>query len=84
VHQGERPDISRADFTWCMLAIDWGHGIEETAGTGEREARHLAGNGRAPVQCFRRQRWSWLIQQAQYDLAHVHADRMKLKRLELV
>jgi addiction module HigA family antidote len=25
---------------------------------------------------------SWLIQQAQYDLAHVHADRLKLKRLE--
>ena len=27
---------------------------------------------------------SWLIQQAQYDLAHVHADRLKLKRLQLV
>ncbi len=27
---------------------------------------------------------SWLIQQAQYDLAHVRADRLKLKRLELV
>jgi antitoxin HigA-1 len=27
---------------------------------------------------------SWLIQQAQYDLAHVHTDRLKLKRLELV
>jgi addiction module HigA family antidote len=27
---------------------------------------------------------SWLVQQAQYDLAHVRADRMKLKRLELV
>jgi addiction module HigA family antidote len=27
---------------------------------------------------------SWLAQQAQYDLAHVRADRMKLKRLELV
>jgi addiction module HigA family antidote len=26
----------------------------------------------------------WLVQQAQYDLAHVKADRMKLKRLELV
>jgi plasmid maintenance system antidote protein VapI len=26
----------------------------------------------------------WLVQQAQYDLAHVRADRMKLKRLELV
>lgn len=18
-----RPDISRADFTWCMIAVDW-------------------------------------------------------------
>ena len=27
---------------------------------------------------------SWLVQQVQYDLAHVPADRMKLKRLELV
>ena len=26
---------------------------------------------------------SWLIQQAQYDLSHVRADRMKLRRLEL-
>jgi addiction module HigA family antidote len=27
---------------------------------------------------------SWLIQQAQYALAHVRTERMKLKRLELV
>src|ERR1700689_3645288 len=26
----------------------------------------------------------WLVQQAQYDLAHVRADRMRLKKLELV
>ena len=26
---------------------------------------------------------SWLTQQAQYDLAHVRADRIKLKRIEL-
>ena len=26
---------------------------------------------------------SWLVQQAQYDLAQVKADRLKLKRLEL-
>ena len=25
----------------------------------------------------------WLVQQAQYDLAHVQRDRLKLKRLEL-
>jgi addiction module HigA family antidote len=27
---------------------------------------------------------SWLTQQVQYDLAHVRADHIKLKRLELV
>ncbi len=26
-----RPDISRADFTFCLLVIDWGWGVEETA-----------------------------------------------------
>jgi antitoxin HigA-1 len=26
---------------------------------------------------------SWLTQQAQYDLAHVRADRIRLKRIEL-
>ena len=26
---------------------------------------------------------SWLFQQAQYDLAHIRRDRLKLKRLEL-
>lgn len=31
IHQGDRPDISRADFTWCMMAIDWGHSVEATA-----------------------------------------------------
>ncbi len=28
---GGRPDISRADFTFCLLAIDWGWSAEETA-----------------------------------------------------
>jgi plasmid maintenance system antidote protein VapI len=27
---------------------------------------------------------SWLVQQAQYDLAHVRVDQIKVKRLELV
>ena len=26
---------------------------------------------------------SWLVQQVQYDLAHVRADRIKLRRLEV-
>jgi hypothetical protein len=29
-HHGDRPDVSRADFTFCLLAIDWGWSIEET------------------------------------------------------
>ncbi len=28
---GNGPDRSMADFTWCMTAIDWGFPIEETA-----------------------------------------------------
>jgi hypothetical protein len=31
VHQGERPDISKADFVWAMTALDWGWSIKETA-----------------------------------------------------
>ncbi len=27
----DRPDISRADFTWCRTAIEWGWGIQDTA-----------------------------------------------------
>jgi hypothetical protein len=30
-HGNTGPDISRADFTWCMTAITWGWSIEETA-----------------------------------------------------
>jgi hypothetical protein len=28
---GNGPDRSKADFVWCMTAISWGYGIEETA-----------------------------------------------------
>jgi hypothetical protein len=28
---GDRPDVSRADFTWCLIALDWGFDVEETA-----------------------------------------------------
>jgi RepB DNA-primase from phage plasmid len=31
-HGEDRPDISRADFTWCRTAIEWGWSREETAG----------------------------------------------------
>jgi hypothetical protein len=29
-HRSDRPDISRADFTFCLLAIDWGWNPVET------------------------------------------------------
>jgi hypothetical protein len=29
-HHGDRPDVSRADFTFCLLAIDWGWSLAET------------------------------------------------------
>lgn len=31
-HGDDRPDISRADFTWCRTAIEWGWSIQATAG----------------------------------------------------
>jgi hypothetical protein len=30
-HSNTGPDTSRADFTWCMTALDWGFDIPETA-----------------------------------------------------
>jgi RepB DNA-primase from phage plasmid len=30
-HGGDKPDISRADFTWCMTALDWGQSADEVA-----------------------------------------------------
>ena len=30
-HGGDKPDISRADFTWCMTALDWGHSGNDVA-----------------------------------------------------
>ena len=28
---GSGPDRSRADYVWCMIAISWGHGLDDTA-----------------------------------------------------
>lgn len=30
-HGADHPDVSRADFTWCMTAIDWGWNVDATA-----------------------------------------------------
>ena len=45
--EGGRPDISRADFTWCLIAIDWGWGVEETAARLMQESRKAQENGEA-------------------------------------
>jgi hypothetical protein len=47
VRGGDRPDISRADFTFCLLAIDWGWGIEETATRLMLESSKARENGEA-------------------------------------
>jgi hypothetical protein len=44
---GGRPDISRADFTFCLLAIDWGWGVEETAARLMQESGKARENGEA-------------------------------------
>jgi hypothetical protein len=29
-HNSDRPDVSRADFPFCLLAIDWGWSVADT------------------------------------------------------
>jgi hypothetical protein len=29
-YHSDRPDVSRADFTFCLLAIDWGWSVADT------------------------------------------------------
>lgn len=45
IHHGEKPDISRADFTWAMTAIDWGWSIEDTAKRLLQESAKARENG---------------------------------------
>jgi hypothetical protein len=60
-HGEDRPDISRADFTWCRTAIEWGWSTEDTAARlmqlsekaraeGERYADLTATNAAASVE----------------------------------
>jgi hypothetical protein len=44
---GNRPDISRADFTFCLLALDWGFGAEEVAARLMQESSKAQENGEA-------------------------------------
>jgi hypothetical protein len=43
----EGPDRSRADYTFCLLAIDWGWGVEETAARLMQESGKAQENGEA-------------------------------------
>jgi hypothetical protein len=44
-HRSDRLDVSRADFTFCLLAIDWGWSIEETSGRLLEKSRKARANG---------------------------------------
>ena len=41
----DRPDISKADFTWCMIAIDWGWSVTATVARLMQESRKAQDNG---------------------------------------
>jgi hypothetical protein len=41
------PDISWADFTFCLLAIDWGWGVEETTARLMQESGKAQESGEA-------------------------------------
>jgi hypothetical protein len=47
VKEGGRPDISRADFTWCLTCADWGFGVEEIAARLMQESTKAKENGEA-------------------------------------
>lgn len=44
-HDQTGPDVSRADFAWCMTAIGWGFGVEEVASRLMEESRKAQTNG---------------------------------------
>ncbi len=66
---GDRPDISRADFTFCLLAIDWGWNIADTAARLMRESSKAKENGEA-----------YALRTAQNAAAAVAARRSKPSR----
>lgn len=46
---GQRPDVSRADFTFCLLAMDWGWSMAETGARLLQNSRKARENGVAYV-----------------------------------
>jgi len=46
-HHSDQPDVSRADFTFCLLAIDWGWSVAETCQRLLEQSRKARENGEA-------------------------------------
>jgi len=46
-HHRDLPDVSRADFTFCLLAIDWGWSVEDTCARLLEESSKARENGQA-------------------------------------
>ncbi len=44
-HSGDYADISRADFTWAMTALDWGWSVEDVASRLMEESDKARENG---------------------------------------
>jgi len=44
-HDETGPDISKADFVWCMTAIDWGWSVQDTAARLMEESAKAQENG---------------------------------------
>jgi DNA primase RepB-like protein len=44
---GSGPDRSRADYVWCMIAISWEHGIDDTAARLMQESRKAREEGKS-------------------------------------
>jgi hypothetical protein len=46
-HDSDRADVSRADFTFCLLAMDWGWSVAETCQRLLQKSRKAGENGEA-------------------------------------
>ncbi len=44
---GSGPDRSRADYVWCMIAISWGHGVDDTAARLLQESAKARAEGKS-------------------------------------
>jgi hypothetical protein len=63
--QGDRPDISKADFTFAVIAIDWGHSPDETAARLMQESSKARENGPAYAETTARNAAAAIAERAQ-------------------